>query len=171
MPAEILTKDEYPPPQTVSSLAAPTRKYRLRGEARPIRPDRTLRRWLLAWVGAPVLAILNGAARELVYKDQVGDSAANQISVAPLIALLALYFWVLQRRWPLRSTRDALSIGAIWVALSVLFEFGFGHYVEGDTWTDLFQNYDVTAGNIWILILLWIAAGPATVRAIAGEPR
>ena len=49
----------------------------------------------------------------------------------------------------------------------MLFEFGFGHYVEGDSWTDLFQNYDVAAGNIWILILLWIAAGPAIVRSLA----
>ena len=169
MPAEILTKHEYHAPQTAPPTAAPTRKHRLRGEARRIRTDRTLRHWLLAWVGAPALAIANGAARELAYKDQVGESAANQISVAPLLALLALYFWVLQRRWPLGSTRDALSIGAIWVALSVLFEFGFGHYVEGDSWADLFQNYDVTAGNIWILILLWIAAGPATVRAIAAK--
>jgi hypothetical protein len=89
--------------------------------------------------------------------------------VAPLIGLLALYFWILQRRWPLASTRDALSVGAIWVVLSVLFEFGFGHYVEGDSWADLFDNYDVTEGNIWILILVWIAAGPATVRAISAE--
>jgi hypothetical protein len=128
-----------------------------------------MRRWLIAWVGAPVLAIVNGAVREFAYKDQVGESAANQISVAPLIAMLGLYFWTLQRRWPLATTRDALSIGAIWVALSVLFEFGFGRYVEGDSWADLFENYDVTQGNIWILILLWIAVGPAVVRTIAGQ--
>jgi hypothetical protein len=126
-----------------------------------------MRRWLLAWAGAPLLAIANGAARELVYKDQVGESTANQISVAPLIGLLGLYFWVLQRRWPLATTRDALSIGAIWAALSVLFEFGFGHYVEGDSWTDLLRTYDVSAGSLWILIPLWVAAGPAVVRAIA----
>ena len=94
---------------------------------------------MLAWVGAPVLGIINGAARELAYKDQVGESTANQISIAPLIALLALYFWVLQRRWPLATRRDALSVGAIWAALPVLFEFGFGHYVEGNSWTDLFK--------------------------------
>ena len=45
-----------------------------------------MRRWLIAWVGAPVLAIVNGAIRELVYKEQVGESTADQISVAPLIA-------------------------------------------------------------------------------------
>jgi hypothetical protein len=128
-----------------------------------------VRRWLIAWVGAPVLAIVNGAVRVLAYKDQVGESAANQISVAPLIALLGLYFWILQRRWPLATTRDALAVGAIWVALSVLFEFGFGHYVEGDSWSDLFQTYNVAEGNIWILILLWIGVGPAIVRAVAAQ--
>lgn len=128
--------------------------------------DRTLRCWIVAWMGSPVLAIVNGAVRELTYKDRVGDETADQISVAPLIALLTLYFWVLQRRWPLATNRGALSVGATWAVLSAIFEFGFGHYVEGDSWADLLENYDVTEGNLWILILLWIAAGPATVRAI-----
>jgi hypothetical protein len=104
-----------------------------------------------------------------VYKDQVGDSTAHQISVAPLIALLALYFWLSQRRWPLATTQDAISVGAIWVVLSVVFEFGFGHYVEGDSWSDLLESYDLTVGNLWILIVLWTAAGPATVRAIVAK--
>jgi hypothetical protein len=168
MPFETLTRDQHLAPRTRSSvLPAP------RPELSASRPrfwrDRMVRRWLVAWVGAPVLAIVNGAVREFAYKDQVGESAANQISVAPLIALLGLYFWILQRRWPLATTRDALSIGAIWVSLSVLFEFGFGHYVEGDSWSYLFQTYNVAEGNIWVLILLWIAVGPAIVRAFAAE--
>ena len=170
MAAETLREDEQRAPQTLPPTAVPATKAGLLAAARRVLTDRTLRRWVVAWVGAPALAIVNGAARELAYKDRVGDSTANQISVAPLIALLALYFWVLQRRWPLATTRDALSVGAIWVVLSVLFEFGFGHYVEGDSWADLLQNYDVTSGNIWILILLWIAVGPETVRAVADKP-
>jgi hypothetical protein len=167
VPVEMLTREEERTSQTVSAMAVSANRDRVRAAAPRFRRDRTLRRWLIAWVGAPVLAIVNGAARELTYKDQVGESTADQISVAPLIALLALYFWVLQRRWPLATTRDAVSIGVAWAALSVLFEFGFGHYVEGDSWTDLLRTYDVTEGNLWILIPLWIAAGPATVRAIA----
>ena len=97
------------------------------------RRPRTVRRWIAAWVGAPVLAIVNGAIRELAHKDQVGGATADQISIAPLITLLGLYMWLLQRRWPLATTREALSVGTIWAALSVLFEFGFGHYVEGDS--------------------------------------
>ena len=163
MPAVTITKRQHGSSQTLP--------LKMQHTLRPFWNDRILRRWLLAWLGAPVLAIVNGAVREFAYKEHVGESAANRISVTPLLALLAVYFWFLQRRWPLGSTRDALSIGAIWVALSMLFEFGFGRYVEGDSWEDLFESYDVRVGNLWILILLWIAAGPATVRTIACEPR
>jgi hypothetical protein len=127
-----------------------------------------VRRWLLAWVGAPVLGVVNGAARETAYKDRVGESTANQISLASLITLLTVYFWVLQHRWPLPTRRAALSVGATWAALAVLFEFGFGHYVAGDSWDELLKNYDVTEGNLWILVVLWIAAGPAAVRELSG---
>jgi hypothetical protein len=129
----------------------------------------TTRRWLVAWIGAPALAIANGAIRELAYKDKVGKSAADQMSVAPLIVLLTIYFSVLQRRWPLATKREALSVGAIWATLSVPFEFGFGHYMDKDSWADLLRAYDITAKNLWLLVPLWIGAGPAAVRAIAAR--
>jgi hypothetical protein len=166
VPVEMLTSEKDRTSRTPVPTAVPAERDGVRAATRRFGRERTMRRWLIAWVGAPVLAIVNGAIREFVYKEQVGESTADQISVAPLIALLALYFWVLQRRWPLATRREALSIGAAWAALSVLFEFGFGHYVEGDSWADLLRTYDVTAGNLWILIPLWIAAGPVTVRAI-----
>jgi hypothetical protein len=121
----------------------------------------------VAWLGASVLGVVNGTIREAAYKDRVGESAANQISVATLVALLGLYFWVLQRRWPLATTKGALEIGGAWVVLTVLFEFGFGHYVAGDSWSELLESYDVTEGELWVLILLWIGVGPATARAAA----
>jgi hypothetical protein len=137
----------------------------------PFLKDRTMRWWFVGWVGAAILGIINGASRELLYKDRVGKTRANQTSVATLVALLALYFWFLQRRWPLASTRDATSIGTAWAVLTVLFEFGFGRYVDGDSWEELFENYDLRKGNLWPLVLLSIAAGPATVRTIANRWR
>jgi hypothetical protein len=56
--------------------------------------DRTLWRWLAAWISASVLGAVNGATRELVYKDRVPESSANGISVDTLIALLALFVLV-----------------------------------------------------------------------------
>jgi hypothetical protein len=148
-------------------LIADTAQARLpRAIRRRLKTDRTARPWLVAWIGGSVLGIVNGITRELVYKDHVGEATANQISTAALIALLAFYFWILERRWPIPTTRTALAIGGVWVVLTVLFEFSFGHYVDGKSWSELVENYNVPAGRIWILVLFWIAIGPLTVRAL-----
>ena len=86
--------------------------------------------WTIAWFGGAVIGIVNGATRELVYRDRVGELTAHQISTAVALALFAVYFMALQRRWPLPSRRCALQVGALWVALTLVFEFGFGHWVD-----------------------------------------
>jgi hypothetical protein len=136
---------------------------------RRLRSDRVLRNWLVAWLGASVLGIVNGVLRETTYKDRFGELTANQVSAATLVALLASYFWILERRWPIPTARTALAIGGAWVALTVLFEFGFGHYVDGKPWDELAENYNLGAGNLWILVLFWIALGPLIVQALRGR--
>jgi hypothetical protein len=85
-----------------------------------------MKRWILAWLGAPVIGIVNGGARDALYEEAVGEKAAGVISTGTLLALLAAYMWLLERRWPLRSRREALEVGAAWAALTVLFESAFG---------------------------------------------
>jgi hypothetical protein len=93
--------------------------------------DRVFRVWLVAWLGGSVCGIVNGTIRELVYKDGVGELPAHYISTATLILLLGLYMWLLERRWPIPNLRSAFKIGATWVVLTALFDFGFGHFVDG----------------------------------------
>ncbi|HZJ50094.1 MAG TPA: hypothetical protein VFF07_04400 [Actinomycetota bacterium] len=81
-------------------------------------------------VGRSGLGIINGTIRELAYKDQVGDLTAHYISTVTLIVLLALYMWLLEKRWPIPGLGSALEIGATWLHLTTAsFDFGFGHYV------------------------------------------
>jgi hypothetical protein len=128
---------------------------------------RIARRWAFAWLGAAVLGVVNGGLRDFTYEHRIGESAAGRVSTGTLIALLALYFWALQRRWPLTTKQEALSIGATWAALTVLFEFGFGRTVEGLSWAEMLEPYDVRRGNLWLLVLVWITVGPTVVRAVA----
>ena len=167
VPTELVTKRESRAFAVSPTVAVPAEERRFRAALHRLRSERTLRRWVVAWLGASVLGIANGGIRDFAYEERVGESTAGQISTGTLIALLTLYFWVLQRRWPLASRRDALSVGAVWVVLTVLFEFGFGSAAEGLTWGEMLEPYDVTKGNSWILVLLWIAAGPMAVRAVA----
>lgn len=133
---------------------------------RRLHRDPIWRRWTAAWLGGAALGVVNGAIRETVYADRVGDLTANQISGATLVGLLAVYFWALDRRWPIPTARHAYAVGGTWVLLTVAFEFLFGHYVDGDSWSELLENYDLTGGHLWILVLAWIGIGPSVIRAL-----
>jgi hypothetical protein len=45
--------------------------------------------------------------------------------------------------------------------MTVVFEFAFGHWVDGDSWSALLENYDVRAGKVWSLVPTAMAVGPA----------
>lgn len=118
-----------------------------------------------------MLGVANGVSREKIYTDAVGDDAAHVISTGTLLALLGGYVWLLQRLWPLGNRREALSVGAAWTAMTVAFEFGFGHWVDGDSWSALLENYDVSAGRVWILVPTAMGAGPELARCLAARER
>jgi len=128
--------------------------------------DKVFRVWLVAWLGGSMLGVVNGTARELFYKEQVGDLTAHHISTATLIALLGLYVSMLERRWPIPTRQAAFEIGAAWLVLTILFEFGFGHYVDGKTWPELLQNYNLAEGRVWVLVVIWMGVAPATIRLL-----
>jgi hypothetical protein len=73
---------------------------------------------------------------------------------------------LLSLRWPLESTSQALTVGVIWLLLTVAFEFSFGHFVAHHSWEKLFQDYNILAGRLWVLVLLGVALLPVIVFKI-----
>jgi hypothetical protein len=125
------------------------------------------RPWILAWGGGAMIGVANGVLREATVGRVLSERAAHAASGATAVAAFGGYFSVLQRRWPIPSTRDALAIGAAWLGMTVAFEFGFGRAVARQSWDELLADYDLTDGRTWPLVLAWIAAGPAVTRAVA----
>jgi len=119
-----------------------------------------LLRYLLCWFLLAVVSVANGILRQATYSDTLPELAAHQVSTFTGIVLTALVVWLFSRRWPLLSVRQALLIGLLWLAMTIAFEFGFGRYVAGHSWQQLFADYDLSAGRLWGLFLLWIAVLP-----------
>jgi hypothetical protein len=117
-------------------------------------------KYSLAWFGIVILAIINGAIRELTYKPFVGDLAAHQISTVTLLILFAVYVWAIGEKWKIGSAKDAWIIGLLWFVMTVAFEFLFGHYVDGQPWPTLFHDYNILAGRVWVIILIAAFVGP-----------
>lgn len=119
-----------------------------------------------AWCAILALAFANGALREIWLLPALGLPWAQLLSGALLTAgVLALTAFALPRL-PVRSTRQALALGTFWMALTLLFEFGFGRLVQGKPWRVLFAAYAFADGNLWPVVLLAVLAGPAALRPL-----
>jgi hypothetical protein len=121
---------------------------------------RKVTRILAAWFAMLLVSVLNGALRDFTYGKHLPESLAHQLSTLSGILLLGAVIWFHVRRRPPASTREAWGIGLFWMSLTVAFEFLFFHYVGGHSWETLLANYDLGAGRLWPLILLWVAVAP-----------
>ena len=125
--------------------------------------DVTVGRAIVVWFALLIVASANGALRQLVLIPALGDLAGRAISTVMLAALIALLSWLTIGWMAPRSPRDAWRIGAIWVVLTLAFEFLAGHYLFGASWQQLLEDYNLLRGRIWILVLIVTLSAPRVV--------
>ena len=107
-----------------------------------------------------ILAIINGIIREKIYAQYMSELAAHQLSTLIAIILFGIYIYFLTGIFNIQSVKQALLIGGIWLTMTVIFEFVFGHFVAGHSWSQLFMDYNLFRGRVWILVLVWILVAP-----------
>lgn len=122
--------------------------------------------YLLGWLGLAVLAVANGVVREFSYGRWMSQLAAHQLSTLLAIVLTGLFAWGLHRRWPLQSRKLAWRVGAIWLCMTIAFEFGFGHWIAGHSWEKLLADYNIVGGRVWGLFLIWLFVLPPLLHAV-----
>ena len=120
-------------------------------------------RYTIAWIGLAIIGIINGVIREVGYGKFLGELLAHQVSSVTGIILFGLFTWCLTLRWRMQSSGQAFTIGIIWLALTIAFEFLFGHYVMKHPWSRLFYDYNILEGRVWILVLVWITIAPYVI--------
>jgi hypothetical protein len=105
-------------------------------------------KYFVAWFGV-VLGLLDATTRQVVYARYVGELVGHQISTLTFAVLAGLYAWALSGFLKLTSPGQALGFGLIWMVLTVVFEFGLGPYVVGDSWGKLLGDYNILEGRVW----------------------
>jgi len=99
------------------------------------------------WLILIVAGILNGVFRESFITPKVGEHTGHILKIN-------------------YTKTDLLLIGAFWTMLTILFEFGFGHYVMGHSWSKLFADYNILKGRVWSLVLLTTFIAPLLIGYI-----
>ncbi|MES2627056.1 MAG: hypothetical protein V4628_17345 [Pseudomonadota bacterium] len=123
---------------------------------------------LAVWFGILMLAVVNGALREVVLIPALGKPTGFILSGVLLsgLILVVTYFalpWF--ERAPLASYA---AIGLGWLCLTLVFEFAFGRLVQGKSWSVLLDAYTFKDGNIWSIVLFVTTIAPYIAARIRG---
>jgi hypothetical protein len=122
--------------------------------------EAALRRYLLAWIAMLVIAVANGALRQATYAKIMPELRAHQLSTVLGSAFIGLFIWIVVRKWPPSSGRHALTIGLLWLALTVAFESFMGLVLARKAPAEVLHDYDLLAGRVWVLFLAWLVLAP-----------
>jgi len=123
-----------------------------------------LLRSIAAWLLILVFAVLNGVFREAVLMPKLGKPAAFVLSGALLSGWIVVVAAVLARWLGLKDVTRSLSVGMLWLCLTVAFEFGFDRVMQGRSWPEMLEAYTFKDGNIWPLVLVVTFFAPVVAR-------
>ncbi|HYP61427.1 MAG TPA: hypothetical protein VEQ36_13445 [Thermomicrobiales bacterium] len=124
-----------------------------------------IRRAALTWAAMVPVAIVNGTFRELALKPVLGDQTARKASVATAsIAFLVLVYLLMREHVVDETDHRLLEVGIAWLAATIAFEFGFGHFVDGKSWGALLHDYNIFAGRLWPVFLGIEVLAPLIVK-------
>ncbi len=121
-----------------------------------------------SWFLLIPIAILNAGVREKILLPWLGfwSLPLSGLSLSLLIFLVTLALI------PLFSTHrssDYFWIGGLWLICTLGFEFLFGHYGLGKSWREILTIFDLTQGNLMILVLLSTFFSPHFAARLRGS--
>ncbi|HEY9050261.1 MAG TPA: hypothetical protein VIQ03_01875 [Gammaproteobacteria bacterium] len=120
------------------------------------------------WCILVVCAILNGLLRENILNPFLGQQIALPVSGLILSLLILAVTWLFIPFFETRPAMDYWLIGALWLGITLAFEFMFGHYAMGKSWQDIFQVFNIFKGNLFLLTLLASLVAPRLMARLRG---
>ena len=126
------------------------------------------KRSILIWVLFIPLAILNGALRESFLIPRIGEGGAELVSALILCSLIFIITLILIPRIgkvEKNEEKTYWKIGALWVVLTVVFETVLG-LAMGYSFSEVLSAYNIMAGNLWLLVVLFIGIAPWTAAKL-----
>jgi hypothetical protein len=113
----------------------------------------------LIWMLIILAETLHGLLREIFIAPQLGDLRARQLGVVTGCALIFLIAWATAGWMGARSRHAQLKAGAMWILLTVGFEFVLGRAM-GLGWDRILADYNPARGGFMILGMVFMFFAP-----------
>jgi hypothetical protein len=107
------------------------------------------------WLVMLFAAFINGALREMLIVPRIGEQVGHVIGVIVFSGTVFGIACVFVKSLGTSPSRTLFQIGLFWLVLSLIFEFGFFHYVMHEPWEKLLGDYNVFRGRL--LIVVWLS--------------
>jgi hypothetical protein len=125
------------------------------------------RRALLAWMLIILAETVHGAVRELFIAPVLGDLRARQWGVLMGCMLIFAVAWLTVRWIGARGRSAWLVIGALWMTLTLTFEFAVGRAL-GYSWQRILSDYDPARGGLMMLGMAFLCVAPLLAAKLRG---
>jgi hypothetical protein len=117
------------------------------------------------WAVDLVISFLNFTFLTSVLQPVYGELVAHQIGMSIRIIYIFLLAYSLLRGLDDYNHKDLATLGAMWMGLWLLFEWG-GSLLIGRPVTEILVGWNIFAGYMWPYVLLAYLASPLVVGAI-----
>ena len=117
------------------------------------------RRTTLAWMLIMLAETVHGAVREVFIAPVIGDLRARQLGVLVGSILVFAVAWLTARWMAARTRRMQATAGAMWVLLTLAFEFLLGRAL-GFGWDRILEDYNPARGGFMLLGLAFMGIAP-----------
>ena len=120
---------------------------------------------ILIWLTIIPLAILNGGLRENILDPMIGKEIANPISCFILCCLIFLVTFIFLPRLGRGTVKQYIIMGLLWILLTIVFETTLSLFM-GLKFKEIINSYNITTGNFWLLVVIFIGFTPLLVSKI-----
>ena len=117
-------------------------------------------RGLVVWLVIILAESIHGTLRTIFLQPILGDLQARQVSVISGAILVFAITYIFSNWIKAEKVFQLLTVGVIWVILTVCFEMSLGRLILGYSWDRIFQDYRIADGGFLGFGLLFMALSP-----------
>lgn len=123
----------------------------------------------LVWLGIACLAVGNGLVRQNIISPLLGQEIGLPLSGLTLSIIVFAVTYTTFGFVGARAKSSCLFIGTLWVLMTLAFEVILGYFVAGKSWSALLDMFDISAGNLFTLVVLVTLLSPYVVARIKAD--
>lgn len=125
-------------------------------------------RSLAVWLLIIVAEVLHGILRAIALVPFVGEFRSSQIGVFTGSAIIFAITFLTIRWIRAARTTELLFVGGLWLVLTVTFELLLGRFVMGLSWERIGADYNLLAGGLMPLGLVFLFLSPLLAAKLRG---